>query len=304
MGPLEAIDRALTGLVQIVEFFPRVLGRAGDYVLELISRIFTAIWQFLKRAVKIAYQFVRDLIVSLFKVAINLFLLASIFLVFIFMWAFGSELQSAGHTLSGWTLKGIGAAGTLFVVAAILASFVRPSAQVGSGNSRHGMYSFVVVLNLTAALFVIYFGYANTYLFNNSFLYYTQLVGSRILYAATSSAPGDSSLANLREQASAFLDPPEMPASALANINGNGRFADSHMVGSITNGTAWTILRMTHVFRAPRNPSLPLVWERTCDTDVRLRPLETKEFQCEFPGLQVTQDWRWAVTHAWGLPRQ
>jgi hypothetical protein len=80
------------------------------------------------------YQFIRDLVINLLKIAWNILGLFAILLFFVFLWGFGRELADAGHSVFGWSLQIVGIVGILLFLFAFLASFSKTSPTSGEIN--------------------------------------------------------------------------------------------------------------------------------------------------------------------------
>src|SRR5438034_3160508 len=93
-----------------------------------------------------------------------------------------------------------------------------------------------------------------------------------------------------------------IPKEVVSQLTARGRFETSSVItGSISNPTEWIVGVERHLFRGPKDQSLPVKWERHCDSYLVIEPGGSKEFRCEVEAVD-SNDWRWEISDACGLP--
>jgi len=94
-----------------------------------------------------------------------------------------------------------------------------------------------------------------------------------------------------------------LPPEALAGITGTGRFEnESLLTGTLKNNGKWTLGWVTNVFMGPKDETLPVKWERRCEISEVIPPGQERKLRCEMEKVDLSANWRWHITAAWGLP--
>jgi TonB family protein len=94
-----------------------------------------------------------------------------------------------------------------------------------------------------------------------------------------------------------------LPPEALAGITGTGRFEnESLLTGTLKNNGKWTLGWVTNVFKGPKDETLPVKWERRCEISEVIPPGQERKLRCEMEKVDLSANWRWHITAAWGLP--
>jgi hypothetical protein len=148
---------------------------------------------------------------------------------------------------------------------------------------------------------VLISSYTYSYKFSNSLLDVTEVTASRFIVWL----PDDSLFVALHRTAADSLQPPQLPDSVASQLKGSANFVtNSELAVTISNPTDSMIVKIQNVFRGPSDESKPVTWKRTCDTEIRLGPHQTREFSCQIePVVDLKQGWQWENISVWGLPR-